>query len=565
MGLDFGVRQLLEENYNQFIDATSNLANPDKARVRAGYGSQPIGTERAPAIVLPGLDDVLVLGPRPTITKEHWRAYFAERRGGPDARLSPEIRVEIARKQRVRDRFANSPTPEWSREFARALTAVDNVQDLLSTVAVVGRFALRPLVTTIPWVRFPILGLMGAASLLNTLGLVGMLISPLYGLLCGGAGEGLAAGLVTATRFRALKQLLTGAGKTNRRARRIAGITNFYKGAQLGGAAQAAATGGAVARTAAGWMGPRRPAQAVAIEGVQVTKDLFGYGMSFGALMGLASDAAFGVESARRGLPPQLRTPLAPGAFWQAVAPILERYPTEAITDARNASMVLAWAPWLLSPRSPLDDHERQQVLYAHYCAHEFLYPILASPAAGDMLDRALGEEWTPPVFRYTDTAAAMAEGGLLEVDERNIWPEPGLRGRLTGEQLAGLNRAQCDGFWNALDLIPLDEPVRAGLEMLLSATMERTAVLMLGGEDAIRWELETPWAMAEGMVDCGVFLDAVSNPEGVIEMAQTFELQRGGRSKVMRTREDWQSLGAAHGVRVFPLLEPGDPLPQPG
>lgn len=559
MALDFGARQVIEENYKEFTDALANLSEGEQRRVRQGYRPSIDFTERAPAFVTPGWDDVLVLGPRPVVSKDQWRLYFAEQRGGPDARLSPEIRNEINRKLRTMDRIKNSPTPFWAREVGRALTAIDNVQDLLATVAVVGRFVMFPLLRRYPATRLPILGLMAASTALNTLGLFGMLLSPLYGVICGGAGEGLAAGMVSSLKWRAGKQLLTGIGKGNRFARQPKTITNVY-GERVflsGTRAEAAlAKRGLVSRIP---MPGSRRVWTSAVEAVQVTKDLFGYGLSFGGLMGMVTDAAFGLESAARGQPVQLRTPRAPGVFHALFADVLARYPTTSLPDARNAAMVLTWAPWLLDPACPIDDHERQQVLYAVYCAYEFLYPVLTHPAGEEALALALDESWTPPVYRYTDTVEALTAAGLLEAPAANVWPDAPSTARLDGADYVGKCYELADAFWDAIALVPPIYSERAAFELLTTRVMERSNAVMLGGEDAVAWRESTPFALAEGLVDSGTYLDVVTNPEGVQELSDAFEWERQRPGRVFRTRAQWIDLAARFHVRAFPLLDPGD------
>lgn len=532
MPLEWGAPSIITENYAEFLDALKNLSRAEKENVRGGFGPRKEYSAETPAIVSPGWNDVLVLGPRQAITRDEWRAHFAEQRGGPDARLSPSTRVEIERRARARDRIENSPTPGWAREVGRALTAIDNVQDLLSTVAVVGRLVVKPFPAIHPIVGTPLLLLAGAAGLLNALGLIGMALSPLYGLLCAGPSEALAAGLVTGIRGRAMKQLLTGAGKTTRRARTVRRVN----------------------RTGRSWLpGPRGRLPAL-IEGAQVTKDLFGWGIAFGGLMGLVNDAAFGAEQAARGRPPQLRTPRDPSGYRDPLRALLSRYPDDALDDLRNAAGVYAWAPWLLAPDAPIDDVERQQILIAHYVASELLAPFARHAAMPGLIERALEDAWTPPAYTWSSTAAELGEGTGTIVADSNSWPDGGPPGRRGGGELLETMRGRADAYWDALDLIPGERRERIALEALTTRVMERAALTVLGDDEAVDWREETGSALAAGLVDSETYIDVVSNPDGVLAMAAQFEREREISGNVFRARAGWYALAAEHGVRAFPL-----------
>lgn len=541
MPLDWGPGQLLEENYKTFISSVGRLTRMEQENARGGFGPRREISQHTPAVVLPGWDDVLVLGPRQTVTKAQWKSFYAQERGGPDAQLDPFTRNEIARRQRARDRFEHSPSPAWAREFGTALTALDNVQDLLSTAAVVGRFVVRPFPVIHP-VAGPVLKVLTAvATAVNVLGLLGIVISPVYGMLCSEPGDALAAGMVSMLRGRALKQLATGVTKSNRRARLVAGARAGPRS----------------------WLPAKRARIPALIEGAQVSKDLFGWGLSFGAVVGAVNDAAFGAEQLRRGQAVELRTPRAPHAYHALLADVLARYDTEALVDARLAANVWAWAPWLLGPDSPLDDVERQQTLYAHYVAAELLAPVVTHPRFVEAMDRALADEWTAPHYAWSDTAEALAEGGGVDARARRGWPTASPRPRLTGDELVALAHDLVDAYWDAIDLVPTWRPERAALELLTTRVMERTAILMLGAEDTIAWRLATPWALAEGLLDSGTWLDVHSDPRAVERLAETFERQREKSGNVMRTRASWIALAHAHGVRAFPILD-ADEIPGP-
>jgi hypothetical protein len=114
--------------------------------------------EGTTAINIPGWEDVIhINGPGPW-TQAGATEYYAAKREKRPPNLSPVEVKEIRRREIQKDRMAQSNQPDYSQAMGSILTAIDNIQDFVSTVATFARLSLWGLPKITQWMS-------GAASL----------------------------------------------------------------------------------------------------------------------------------------------------------------------------------------------------------------------------------------------------------------------------------------------------------------------------------------------------------------------------------------------------------------
>jgi hypothetical protein len=113
-----------------------------RARARAKGG-------QVNTVSLPGWDSVVHLAPRYQPTAGDRREYWNALRAGRPAQLSGEAIDAIETRRATAQRIASSATPGYAQAWGQMLTALDNVQDFTTTVALLGRMALWPAISAL--------------------------------------------------------------------------------------------------------------------------------------------------------------------------------------------------------------------------------------------------------------------------------------------------------------------------------------------------------------------------------------------------------------------------------
>lgn len=90
-------------------------------------------------ITIPGWDQVVHLGPRPEVPPGAWKEFYAAQREHRPANLSQETLSEIGARLGSIQAQQNSAQPPWAQSWGQIMTAIDNVQDFVSTLATFGR------------------------------------------------------------------------------------------------------------------------------------------------------------------------------------------------------------------------------------------------------------------------------------------------------------------------------------------------------------------------------------------------------------------------------------------
>jgi len=526
MPLDPGIRELLEAEYRRLLQGLENLTDGGARRARyiaARLRADQVATRRIP---VPGWDEVIHLRPRPQITPEMRRAHYEARRRGAPSPLAPELQFEIQRRAEQARSIQNSPTPEYARAYGQVLTAVDNVQDLLTTLATAGRFALAGTASVLdrlaprfgafalegaeraalaaaagPFARqaaarlglglgaqtlgriLPILGpLLLAADILRLLAWLGMLMFPAYAALCQGAREaGAAAALPAAQALlskRAAKRAVSNLGRVN----------PFSREARLNRGQQARS-----------W----RPTIYNLLEVAQTTDALFGVGLSFGAIVGLVSDSAFGLEQQARGVDVRFDpSPLA-RTMHRTLLPGIGPMPRHELTDGRMAANVLAHGPMFqrVNPTFTLAEHV--DALAAQLAAWSILRPLMERPEMEQAVNVALEVEWAPPVPQWEDSHGIVLEELNVWAGE-GLWPLPGNPTRIRGEELLELTAPENARALHELARAYEDEPAKDLIMVMASQLAERAALAITGAREGIAFRWMPEWALLEALALAG-------------------------------------------------------------
>lgn len=204
--------------------------------------------ENGYAITFPRLGDIIHVPIIKPITDQEKGLYYSARKNEIPKRRMIELESLKMRKRERLDRMLVSPTPRLVRSFASVMQAVDDAQDALITLAAIGRIACRILP------RFLSRFLMGPVGWL-------WLLAELM--------NGLMAPTACMLRPRSCKRALK--GKLRNYPRHVRAKMKAYPRS-----------------------GTIVPSFSEAIQALQVTKDIYGWGLSIGPIVGLATDLISG-------------------------------------------------------------------------------------------------------------------------------------------------------------------------------------------------------------------------------------------------------------------------------
>ena len=293
----------------------------------------------------------------------------------PEARRE-EIRIE---KQRKMNRFQGmlaSPSPKILRSAGAVMTALDDTQDALSTLACIGMIAGAIAgATTAALLAMPVGLLAGAASLLN-------LLNPM-------------------SRLKGRK----GKAKSGRAAKRDVEKSSDKNPFSKKGRAKLAKR-----------IKKFRPSLSNAIEALQTTDGIFGIGISIGPIMGLAQDILAGV----------VRQWMGEKVVYKMSPPIVPAHVGTA-QKALKAQAVLHGVPW------KSDITEEVSSLIAANLTLQVIYPYLQDWNPLEQIEDVASLMIEAP--RPTDplTIEIIQESGYTLDDVCN-WPQNGERWISLGE-----------------------------------------------------------------------------------------------------------------------------------
>jgi len=245
------------------------ITGEEWARKKADYVA-----ENGYTITIPGLSDIIKVRteePMTALEHYHWKAknwdYFSPKR------LDEVQKQKDKRRERYLSMLA-SPTPAVFQNAGSIMTAIDDAQDAISTLAALGNLAryVAPKVLG-KLLRGPTGVLLLTSDLLNMVQSTGMYcMAPMYGKK---GGEELARGSPKTMKMRLKKRM---------------------------------------------WSTAKLPTKADWIQGLQTTDQVFGFGISLGPIVGLMQDIVFGSVRTTFKQPPKIKLPVPDLAHWYKAA-----------------------------------------------------------------------------------------------------------------------------------------------------------------------------------------------------------------------------------------------------
>ena len=558
MALAEAVSGLLTKEWARFVEGVQQLDPAAQASARIAAGRIP-GADGAPkSINIPGWDDVIKITPAHPITASERQEARDARAEGRASRNSPAATAQIARNAAVAQRIATSAQPDYMQAWGAILTAIDNVQDLASTISTLGRLTL--------WGATRVPGIVGAVSpaaaaalirvgaplgaravpgigvillvsdLLNMLGLWGTGASVLYALLCGGAPGALAAGFPPAVFKRSLKQDVWNKAFKN----------------PFGRTAQAKR----LLKAASGRVG-----FGDFVEAAQTSESLFGVGLSFGAIVGLLAETAASVELVARGVPVQVNAPIAYEKAGKEFSGWIAQQTTADVIAARQAAAVLATAPSIARVQAHFTDEEHLLVMLILTHCVGVLMPWTARIDLDEALVRVMDEPLTVPRLLSAGTIAALIDAGV-DVNARPRWWLDGFPTTATAAQLID-DGGRMIGPAAKEFMLPRRWSVEGDLFATLTSQLAENLWLLLTRDpEFFRWKLAADSAITASLFEDGLILSNQDPPANLWRFwlaARELHDARGGPPQGLAM---WQSLARSTGVTLIPLLPPGSPWP---
>lgn len=221
-------------------------------------------------VTVPRLGDIIhVRRDKPMTEKEKALWYSGQRNEIPERRLMTLYKQKERSKEKYK-RMLSSPIPNWYANFASILTAWDNVQDFIVTAAAIGRIALKFL----PRLVFGFL-----AWPINLLWLISAIMS-----------------MIAAPTMCLLNPLACKRNMKKEIARRKKMLKARHKAPETGTKAFYEIQKNKLKRGFKGYArsGGFLPSFSDVVQGLQVTKDIWGVGLSIGPIFGLAYDLVSG-------------------------------------------------------------------------------------------------------------------------------------------------------------------------------------------------------------------------------------------------------------------------------
>lgn len=536
MPLDPGVSALLTNEYARFWQGVRDL-NPDtRADWQARFNQKQLQPGETPTITLPAWSDVIQLGARQQITREQTAEWYAAQRQDRAPNLDAATVTAIQERSAYLDAMRTSGAPGYLKGWGEILTALDNVQDLLSTISTLGRLTLwaAPRVAG----RFvPVLGwVILAADLLNLLSLIGTMATPAYALLCHGPSEALAAGVPGFVFKRGLKAQTWKSMLAN----------PFSRKAIM--ASRLKAVG-------------RLPSFSNLIEVAQVTQSMWGYGLSLGGLVGAFFETTYAVERGLRGEPTKINNNLVPFLPKTIGAAAIGRQDAYDLVDLQRAAGVLAGAPKLLQVAEDLPDELVLQTLLAVAGA----VPILADALAGvewrDAFAARAPGPWAPVIQTGDFTAGYLEQRGLTALAP-TAHAVPGNPETIDGDTYAAKLGAACSDTMTRWLRGRRNTAAGVLAGTLINQTCEHLWHFVSNDSRAIRWELSTDARLSASLAEEGYLVNTGEPERAIWRFWQAARVAIEDKNATRLPAAKWLQLAAAQGLTLIKLLPPDAPWP---
>lgn len=142
MPLSQALPAFLTQEWARFAEGYDQLTDVEKESYLRDYRRSKASPDGSTLISIPGWSEIVRTSAPYQPTVAEVREFYQARRQSRTPDLPPYVAQEIQRRHSVKERIARSPEPAYAQAFGSILTALDNVQDFMSSVATTGRLAL---------------------------------------------------------------------------------------------------------------------------------------------------------------------------------------------------------------------------------------------------------------------------------------------------------------------------------------------------------------------------------------------------------------------------------------
>ncbi len=514
------------DEYNRFMRGLDGLTLSDRERQLKATRRDRANAALPRVIEVPGWSDVIHVTPRLDVTSEQRRLYYAAQKSGAQSFLAPEVKIEIQRREARRDAMSRSPQPEFDRAWGSVMTAVDNVQDFLGAISVLGRIALsigaRVGLRAIPGIGTIVL----AADVLTLAMFLGQLAFPAWLGMCAGLREGARAAVGTALTAGAFKGGTALLSRTAARSLTFGGQALFRP------------------RGIAGLIG------AALVVG-QTTDSFFGVGISLGPIVGATMGAAYGAEAKTRGEQLEIRASPSAKHFGPRVADLLKELPTSALYERIQAADILAQTALVLAGNSPATDHERLLALMAFHGAIGTLWRDWKGSGWQDDARYLVG--WRPPGPRAMESRTPWWDFPPERLEQNvNDWPSSWGGPTYDVQQAALTLPAQVSAGIESLMTNAPDAATSSFAGAMLTDATEALWLFLTDDPHSVRPRFTPDWQAAERMAAVG-FIPHPDQDEAKVQRWWNAVLSAVENSKHgMMRLQDWTSSADQHHVFYF-------------
>lgn len=226
--------------------------------------------EHGYSITFPKIGDIIHIGLNKPMTEDEKILYYSGRRNEIPKRRLDNLKRQKTRAREKYDQMLASPIPNWLTNYTSILTAWDNVQDVLITVAAIGRIAIKFLPRlAMSWFAWPIGLLWLLAAIMSTIAAPSMcVLSPMT------------CKRKMAKEMNRRKKMLRAKGRAPERG--TTAWARMQKEKLKHGFKGYAKSGGFL------------PSFSETIQALQVTKDIYGVGLAIGPIFGFGYDLLSG-------------------------------------------------------------------------------------------------------------------------------------------------------------------------------------------------------------------------------------------------------------------------------
>jgi hypothetical protein len=578
--LDIPLSGFFGDEWDRFIKGIKGLDPRYADELSRTVGRRGPKPGEPNTITIPGWDSVIKIGPRPETSPAQWREYYRAQREGRPANLPPGVAGEIGRLRLMREAQRRSTQPGWANAVGNIMTAIDNVQDLASTIATLGRLLLwgvghlAPVASAaqlLADIRFaspalslgeaaqlaralanyralslaarlgaraiPIVGwVVLAGDLLNLMNLLGMAAMPLYALLCDGPKNALLSGIPAAVLNGILcRKVWTAArlnpfSRTGRAARRLRSLG-------------------------------RLPSVGNLIEVAQVTDSLWGYGLSIGGVYGMAMEGLFALNSENAPAGTQINTSLLTNSFGLRQAERIRAMSEPQRQVYGRAARQLASVAPLMAVQADLDDETHLLTYAVTLVSLALAYEFFTDEGTDDWMAEILASEISAPTALHPNIAALMEDTPAV-LHGTGRFAVPGNPRTMTAAAYITYYGPRIGAAAAALFTPRRDTWEGAFIGACINTGTDWAWQLIARDDHAIRWELSTDFKILTGMAVDGLLIaNSAEEPAAWAFWAELRQRVRAGGNRLLEAA-DVRAAADRHNVPLVRLLGPGDPFP---